>query len=229
MADDAQTTRAETEREWYYVEDGKQVGPLGEERLHALVRQGVIQAGTLVWCEGMAEWAPYARVQSQQSSDAQAVQAGDGAADWGAARPAGFWIRVGAKVLDGLVVAVITGLLTGASALVSAGLATLAPDSSVVVAMAVAVGNVILQLAVGAAYATFFIGRFGATPGKMACGLKVVRPGGGPVGYLRAFGRHFAEFISAMILLIGYIMVAFDSEKRALHDHICDTRVIHSR
>ena len=29
-----------------------------------------------------------------------------------------------------------------------------------------------------------------------------------------------------MILMIGYIMAGFDSEKRALHDMICDTRVI---
>jgi uncharacterized RDD family membrane protein YckC len=29
-----------------------------------------------------------------------------------------------------------------------------------------------------------------------------------------------------MTLTIGYIMAAFDSQKRALHDRICDTRVI---
>ncbi len=57
-------------------------------------------------------------------------------------------------------------------------------------------------------------------------GLRIVRSDGSRVSYLRALGRHFAEFISALILYIGYIMVAFDSEKRALHDHICDTRVI---
>jgi uncharacterized RDD family membrane protein YckC len=32
--------------------------------------------------------------------------------------------------------------------------------------------------------------------------------------------------VSAMILMIGYIMAGFDSQKRALHDMICDTRVI---
>jgi len=46
------------------------------------------------------------------------------------------------------------------------------------------------------------------------------------VTYLRAFARHFAEFLSGIILGIGYLMVAFDREKRALHDHICNTRVI---
>jgi uncharacterized RDD family membrane protein YckC len=39
-------------------------------------------------------------------------------------------------------------------------------------------------------------------------------------------GRYFAQGLSAMLLYIGYIMAGFDSEKRALHDYLCDTRVI---
>jgi uncharacterized RDD family membrane protein YckC len=35
--------------------------------------------------------------------------------------------------------------------------------------------------------------------------------------------------VSGMILLIGYIMAGFDNEKRALHDRVCDTRVIYKR
>jgi hypothetical protein len=42
----------------------------------------------------------------------------------------------------------------------------------------------------------------------------------------RAIGRYFAKLLSMLILGIGYIMVAFDSEKRGLHDMICDTRVV---
>jgi hypothetical protein len=46
----------------------------------------------------------------------------------------------------------------------------------------------------------------------------------------RIVGRHFSEWVSGMILLIGYIMAAFDKEqRRALHDHMCDTRVIDVR
>ena len=32
-----------------------------------------------------------------------------------------------------------------------------------------------------------------------------------------------------MILWIGFIIAGFDSEKRALHDHICGTRVVYTR
>jgi uncharacterized RDD family membrane protein YckC len=87
----------------------------------------------------------------------------------------------------------------------------------------------VVSLLIGCAYETFFITRFAATPGKMALGLKVLRPDGSGVTAGRAAGRYFAKQLSAMILLIGYILAAFDAQKRALHDMICDTRVIRSR
>ena len=44
---------------WYYVEQGQQAGPVDDARLDELRRSGKIQAETLVWREGMANWAPY--------------------------------------------------------------------------------------------------------------------------------------------------------------------------
>ena len=86
-----------------------------------------------------------------------------------------------------------------------------------------------IAFALGIAYPTFFLGKYGATPGKMAAGIKVVRPDGEPITYMRAFGRYFADLLSGFIFGIGFIMAAFDDEKRALHDRICDTRVIRTR
>jgi uncharacterized RDD family membrane protein YckC len=79
---------------------------------------------------------------------------------------------------------------------------------------------------VGISYETIMIGKFGATLGKMACKIHVVTANGDNVSYARAFGRYFAKLLSAFTLLIGYIMAAFDSERRALHDRVCDTRVV---
>jgi uncharacterized RDD family membrane protein YckC len=76
-----------------------------------------------------------------------------------------------------------------------------------------------------ATYESVMIGKFGATLGKMACKVRVVTADGEKVGYGRATGRYFAKILSA-ICLIGYIMAFFDDEKRALHDRICNTRVI---
>jgi uncharacterized RDD family membrane protein YckC len=60
----------------------------------------------------------------------------------------------------------------------------------------------------------------------MACKLKIAVTDGSRLSYLRALGRHFAKYLSGMILLIGYIMAAFDDQRRTLHDRICETRVV---
>ena len=37
------------------------------------------------------------------------------------------------------------------------------------------------------------------------------------------------KFLSGVIMNIGYIIAGIDSEKRALHDILCDTRVIYAK
>ena len=140
---------------------------------------------------------------------------------------AGFWIRFVAKLIDGIILAIVQwviiipmSLMTGASMAPGPGEM---PSSGFFMAMGL---QQFISIVIPACYTTFFIGKFRATPGKMACKLQVVMPDGGHVSYMRALGRNFAEWISALILLIGYIMAGFDSEKRALHDRICSTRVV---
>jgi uncharacterized RDD family membrane protein YckC len=151
----------------------------------------------------------------------------EGTAAAGTFHYAGFWIRFRAALID----AIIIGF---ASAAVQAVLvpSLLTPNPSVVRTSAnvALIGLVyLLSIAIAASYEGLFVARMGATPGKLALKLKVVRPDGGNVSLGRAFGRYFAKLISAAILLIGYIMAAFDPEKRAMHDRIVDTRVIRTR
>jgi uncharacterized RDD family membrane protein YckC len=84
----------------------------------------------------------------------------------------------------------------------------------------------LLRIAIGACYEGTFVGQYGATPGKMVLRLKVVMPDGSRVSMARAFGRYFAKILSWCTLTIGFIIAGFDPEKRALHDHICSTRVV---
>jgi uncharacterized RDD family membrane protein YckC len=84
----------------------------------------------------------------------------------------------------------------------------------------------VLPLLAGVAYYTLLVGAYGTTVGKTVCQMRVVMSDGGRVSYLKALARYFASLLSWMTLGIGYLMVAFDSEKRGLHDHICGTRVI---
>lgn len=161
-----------------------------------------------------------------------------GADSWAAPRfeYGGFWIRLLAKILDGFVLFLVMlvplfllSWVTGRPLMNFEGMAEQDPEMDMTVVMrelAYSLVQAFIQFVVAVFYDTFFVGKYGATPGKMACGLQVVRPDGTPVTYLRAFGRHFAEWLSQITLMIGYIIAAFDDEKRSLHDLICDTRVI---
>ena len=146
----------------------------------------------------------------------------------------GFWMRFVASLIDGIILAVV-GTVVNFVAVGSMmpGMGNIRPDSTPEEAFA-AIGPVLgmlglaflINTAIQCAYESLFISRVGATPGKMVFGMKVVRPDGRPVSLGRAVGRYFAKFLSAMTLMIGYIMAGFDSHKRAMHDMICDTRVI---
>lgn len=137
---------------------------------------------------------------------------------------AGFWMRFAAKVIDWIVLAIPNLVISSMAGILAAF--ALPKDSGPLAGMLIAIVQLPFQMALPVAYGTWFVGRFGATPGKMACGLKIVMPGGAAVSYWRAFGRCFAEWVSGMTLGIGYIMAGFDGEKRSLHDRICNTRVV---
>lgn len=132
---------------------------------------------------------------------------------------AGFWIRFLAVLIDaaiGFTVGMLIGLVFGTARAVG-GMAPFTASGCI---------SSLLQLLYGVGYETLLVGAYGATLGKMALRLKVIMPDGGKVSYPRALGRYFGKILSGIILLIGYIMAAFDDEKRALHDRICNTRVI---
>jgi uncharacterized RDD family membrane protein YckC len=135
---------------------------------------------------------------------------------------AGFWIRFVARMIDGLILGAL-GMAVQMGLLGMSFGAGARPGEFDLARIAL---STIIGLAIGLAYAVFFLGKFGATPGKMAVGVRVIRADGTPITYGRAAGRFFAEYLSMLILYIGFIMAGFDSEKRALHDHICDTRVV---
>ena len=174
----------------------------------------------------------------------------EGASVTGAQEYGGFWIRFAAKFIDNLIVAVVvfvpliifilvlsTARSTqggfGAFPPVEPGWAlgtgTGAIFAQAIIGQALGLFFQLILLAVRTVYSTLFLGKFGATPGKMVFKLTVVDASGGKIGYGRAFGRSCAEILSQLICAIGYIIAAFDDQKRALHDHMCNTRVIYNR
>ena len=145
-------------------------------------------------------------------------------------RYAGFWIRFLARFIDGMILG-MAGLILRLPLMIMLGIGMgRGYRFGMTPAVGAAMGaSLLVNLLLGMAYEVYFVSTRGATPGKMALGLKIVRAIGSPVDAGLALGRYFAQWISGITLFIGYIMAAFDSQKRALHDRICDTRVIHAR
>ncbi len=139
---------------------------------------------------------------------------------------AGFWIRFCARLVDGVIFFLLNGIMTLLQVVLIGGFHESVTGETSGMDTAISIIFFVLYIGMDVAYGTYFIGRFGATPGKMVLKLKVIRSDGSPVSYRRALGRYFATWLSQLTLLIGFIMAAFDGQKRALHDHICDTRVV---
>lgn len=59
----------------------------------------------------------------------------------------------------------------------------------------------------------------------MAVGLKVTDLKGARISFARATGRHFVQYLSAIILMIGFFMIGWTRYKQGLHDMIAGTFV----
>ena len=116
---------------------------------------------------------------------------------------AGFWIRFAALIIDAVIVSAGEGILVALSF----------PGS--------------LTWILAIAYAVLFIGLRGQTPGKMALGLQVIKPGYDVPGLGPALMREVVgKIVSTITLFIGFIWVAFDPQKQGFHDKIAGTYVI---
>jgi uncharacterized RDD family membrane protein YckC len=139
-------------------------------------------------------------------------------------RYAGFWIRLVARLIDNTITSIAGYIFQIPLLLVMARMDKKTPDLGMLVgAAAVAV---VMSLAASGYYEGWFLVNKGATPGKMVLGLKVIRARGGPMTWGVSIGRFFAHMLSAFTLYVGYMMAGWDEEKRALHDRVCDTRVV---
>ena len=75
-------------------------------------------------------------------------------------------------------------------------------------------------------YTIFESSNWQGTLGKRVLGLKVTDLEGKRISFLRAIGRHFAQYLSAITLAIGYMMAGWTEKKQALHDMIASTLVV---
>ena len=150
-----------------------------------------------------------------------------GAAGFAGVRYGGFWIRVIAFIIDAIIVRVVAwpiGMLFGLGGLAGSlggfphrgmGLHVLGGG---VVAVVIIFGSWL--------YEAFMLSSpYQATLGKMIFGMKVTDLSGNRISFARATGRHFAKWLSGMILFIGFIMVGLTERKQGLHDMMAGTLV----
>ena len=141
-------------------------------------------------------------------------------------RYGGFWIRFIAAVVDGILIQVIVlpvsfiiGIFIGI-----AGVAAHSTGPGLQLTSA-ALGGMVGALGAWLYSAMMESSTRQATLGKMIFGMKVTDLEGRRLTFGRATARHFAKYLSALILFIGYIMAGFTEKKQALHDMIVGTLV----
>ncbi len=135
----------------------------------------------------------------------------------------GFWSRIGASIVDTILMLAITYPLLYALY----GVEYFNFNNQTMLA---GTGDFILSYVFPfVAVITFWIYK-SATPGKMAIKAKIVnaRTGGKPsAGQL--IGRYFAYFLSTLPLGLGFLWVAWDKRKQGWHDKLAGTIVVRAR
>lgn len=68
--------------------------------------------------------------------------------------------------------------------------------------------------------------RYQGTLGKIALNMKVTDLNGRRINFVQATIRHFAKWLSGLIMGLGYIIALFTEKRQALHDMIASTVVV---
>lgn len=145
---------------------------------------------------------------------------------------AGWWSRVGATVVDGLILTIPVVLLVILVVAVFAG----SDVAGIVVAIVAFFG----YLAIALLYAPFLMKREGQhngqTWGRQVLGIRVVRDNGQPVDFGFGLLREFVVknllfgvvggFLASIPTLVDYLWPLWDDENRALHDMIVSSHVV---
>jgi uncharacterized RDD family membrane protein YckC len=154
---------------------------------------------------------------------------------------AGFWLRLAAHLIDGLIMLVVVGIIValivgalGVGFFQNLGdqMRTQQPNPANPAFPLAVVGIFwICILSIMAIGWVYFAGMESSdnqgTLGKMAMSLAVTDMSGNRVTFARASGRYFAKFVTNLVpFFIGYIMAGFTEKKQALHDMIASCLVM---
>lgn len=128
---------------------------------------------------------------------------------------AGFWVRLGASIIDNIIIMVALvpiGMLMGWNSMYSSEMTSTA--------------DWLWQILM-AAFCVFCWVKFAGTPGKRLLRLKVLDERTGEnVTVGQGIIRYIGYFPAVLVLFIGLIWVAFDPKKQGWHDKMAKTVVV---
>ncbi len=150
---------------------------------------------------------------------------------------AGFWKRFAAFLIDAIILSIVEfiiilpGLAAFGIGVAGSFLSDEPADGAMLLVAAIGAYFLAILLSFIAGwlyYALFESSARGATPGKMALGIRVTDLSGTRISFGRATGRYFGKMLSSLILMIGYLMAAFTDRKQALHDILAGCLVVNA-
>ena len=208
--------------QWMIGINGVKYGPYDEGSVRAMMESGQIPPTALAWRAGMTGWASVSVVFSATQSSA--TQSSATKPHTSAVRYAGFWQRVGAELIDQIL------LTTGMSVLwkvVTEIVNAMEPRNSLGLILALWCGTGVIVVVM---YWLYFAVQESAprqaTVGKLAFGIRVTDLRGNRVSFGRATGRYFAKIVTAISLGIGYLVMLWSQQRQCIHDQIAGTLVV---
>lgn len=132
---------------------------------------------------------------------------------------AGFWIRVGASLIDGILTLLV---------FIPLGMVGyfLGLDIPMGYNQSVSEFDLMVNLAIAVLYVVLWV-KFAGTPGHRLLKLKVLDAHTGThLTWGRAILRYLMYNVSALVLCLGFIWIAFDKKKQGWHDKVANSVVV---
>lgn len=136
---------------------------------------------------------------------------------------AGFWIRVGASIIDSVLLMLVTyPLLVAVYGWAGIDYSRAMRTTGFV--------DILLTWVLPIVAIIWFWMQKQATPGKMLLSLRVVdAQTGHALTFGQSIGRYLSYFVAGIPFGLGFIWVAFDSKKQGWHDKLAGTVVIRDK
>ena len=149
---------------------------------------------------------------------------------------AGFWIRFGGWLLDGILYGLLfLPFLIAGFVLFAVGLDDCRTINDEIICngeedvgpIVGGVGVCFLGFVMVAFVYLRALAKSGQTWGRRIVGIKVVRTDNGQApGWGKAIGRTLFSYISSWIFYLGYFWMIWDDQKQTWHDKVADTYVV---